>query len=319
MDLEHSHSKKLLKFYCTDCDFRTSNKNDFRRHLSTRKHLECSDLNTIEQKNSTSNTQHICKKCNKEYKSRNGLWYHEKKCTVQPLEPEQFDVTTLENSFVANGTDSANGPVDYSILMELLKQNQEFKELIIEQNKTIVELATKAGNTTNNNQNIKQQNNNHFNIQMFLNETCKNAINLEDFIDSLHIDTQTIEYAGQHGHVNGITNIFMTGLKELDIHMRPIHCTDLKRETMYMKDADIWLKDNEKNAKMLAAIKRVSNLNMKQLQPWMDKNPESNIIGSEKYEEQIRIMRGILDIRTNKEKVLSNLMKEVLIDKNNHE
>jgi hypothetical protein len=235
------------------------------------------------------------------------------------LEPEQFDVTTLENSFVANGTDSANGPVDYSILMELLKQNQEFKELIIEQNKTIVELATKAGNTTNNNQNIKQQNNNHFNIQMFLNETCKNAINLEDFIDSLHIDTQTIEYAGQHGHVNGITNIFMTGLKELDIHMRPIHCTDLKRETMYMKDADIWLKDNEKNAKMLAAIKRVSNLNMKQLQPWMDKNPESNIIGSEKYEEQIRIMRGILDIRTNKEKVLSNLMKEVLIDKNNHE
>ena len=111
----------------------------------------------------------------------------------------------------------------------------------------------------------------------------------------------------------------MTGLKELDIHMRPIHCTDLKRETMYMKDADIWLKDNEKNARMLAAIQRVSNLNMKQLQPWMDKNPESNIIGSDKYEEQIRIMRGILDIRTNKEKVLSNLMKEVLIDKNNHE
>jgi hypothetical protein len=304
-------------FLCELCHFNTSNKKDYRRHILTRKHLLASfDTNLPHQKPSI---ELFACECGKKYTYKSGLWRHKKKCSHTstnnvPDEPE------FENSFVHSVPLGSNDtPFDFSVMFEILKQNQEFKDLLIEQNKQMMELVNKAGNTTNNNTNIKNQNNNnHFNIQMFLNETCKDAINIEDFINTLIIDTKTIEYAGQHGHVNGITNIFLTRLKELGTHLRPFHCTDAKREVMYMKDANIWSKDNDSNTKMLAAIKRVSNLNMKQLQPWIDENPDSSVIGTDKYEEQIRIMSGVLDVRSNKELILKNLAKEVFIDKANH-
>ena len=307
-------SQKIPKFSCEICKYITESKKDYNKHISTRKHALNTGLNNVERKcpKKSPNDNNICMYCQKNYPSRNGLWYHKKKCSHTsknnvPDEPE------FENSFVQ---EPSVPPFDFSVMFEILKQNQEFKDLLIEQNKQMMELVNKAGNTTNNN--IKNQNNNHFNIQMFLNETCKDAINIEDFINTLIIDTKTIEYAGQHGHVNGITNIFLTRLKELGTHLRPFHCTDAKREVMYMKDANIWSKDNDSNTKMLAAIKRVSNLNMKQLQPWIDENPDSSVIGTDKYEEQIRIMSGVLDVRTNKELILKNLAKEVFIDKNNN-
>jgi hypothetical protein len=292
---------------------------DWTRHISTRKHKRLTNANESAKENEINN---LACSCGKIYKHLSSLCKHKKKCS----HTSQNNVTEepiFENSFVQEhslhlGTNAQ--PFDFSVMFEILKQNQEFKDLLIEQNKQMMELVNKAGNTTNNNTNIKNQNNNnnHFNIQMFLNETCKDAINIEDFINTLIIDTKTIEYAGQHGHVNGITNIFLTRLKELGTHLRPFHCTDAKREVMYMKDANIWLKDNDSNTKMLAAIKRVSNLNMKQLQPWIDENPDSSVIGTDKYEEQIRIMSGVLDLRSNKELILKNLAKEVFIDKANH-
>jgi hypothetical protein len=302
--IENMSDTKTYRFICEPCGYKTDNKYDYNRHNLTAKHM-----NETNMKQETLN--YLCL-CNATFNSRTTLWRHKKKCSHTsknnvPDEPE------FENSFVQ---EPSVPPFDFSVMFEILKQNQEFKDLLIEQNKQMMELVNKAGNTTNNN--IKNQNNNHFNIQMFLNETCKDAINIEDFINTLIIDTKTIEYAGQHGHVNGITNIFLTRLKELGTHLRPFHCTDAKREVMYMKDANIWSKDNDSNTKMLAAIKRVSNLNMKQLQPWIDENPDSSIIGTDKYEEQIRIMSGVLDVRTNKELILKNLAKEVFIDKNNN-
>ena len=304
-------SQTIAKQYvCETCDYHTSNAYDFKKHKTTRKHLKSTNLDDF----STQIVSYSCDRCNAVYKERSGLWRHKKKCshTSQNNVPDE---PVFENSFVQEPSVT---PFDFSVMFEILKQNQEFKDLLIEQNKQMMELVNKAGNTTNNNIKNQNNNNNHFNIQMFLNETCKDAINIEDFINTLIIDTKTIEYAGQHGHVNGITNIFLTRLKELGTHLRPFHCTDAKREVMYMKDANIWLKDNDSNTKMLAAIKRVSNLNMKQLQPWIDENPDSNVIGTDKYEEQIRIMSGVLDLRSNKELILKTLAKEVFIDKNNN-
>jgi len=312
MDLEHLKSQKSPIFNCESCHYNTSNKKDFDKHCVTRKHIVRNNLNNLEQISPKIYLPkiNICKHCNKEYKSRNGLWYHEKKCTVKSA-IDKNDTQLLENSFVA----VVSEPVQFSdntLIMELIKQNQEFKEMMIEQNKTMMELAVKTNNSTTNN--IKNQNN--FNINMFLNEKCKDAISLEDFVNSLQINSQTAEYVGKHGFVNGITHIFMTGLKQLDVHMRPFHCTDLKRETMYVKGVDVWAKDGDINTKMMSAIKDVSTKNMKQLPVWIEENPDSKISGTDKYEEQIDIMKGMLDTDSNKEKVLKNLAKEAVIDKN---
>jgi len=282
-------------------------------------------MNT-DNKSTTFENTFICS-CGKEYKHRQSLFTHKKKCHQLP----EFECVTLvkehENSFVSEPVDP---PFDFSVMFELIKQNQEFKELIIEQNekimeiskqqqeqqqeqhKQIIELSGKIGNTTNH---IKKQNNNNFNLNFFLNETCKNAITLDDFVESLQINTQTAEYVGKHGFINGITNIFMNGLKELDVHMRPIHCTDAKRETMYIKGAE-WEKDDETNPKMKAAITDVSNKNLKQYPVWIEENPDSKIIGTDKYEEQLNIMMGMLDVRTNKDQIIKNIAKQVVIDKN---
>ena len=304
------------KFVCLLCDYSTSRKSQYDRHIGSIKHKNNS-LPSINGKNVPSKI-YKCD-CNKIYNDRAGLWRHRKKCSQQSIEPVT-DELNIENTFVQAPAQAPVEPIDHTILFEILKQNQEFRELmleqnnkIFEQNEKIIELSGKIGNTTNNN--IKKQNNN-FNLNFFLNETCKNAISLDDFVESLQINTQTAEYVGKHGFINGITNIFMNGLKELDVHMRPIHCTDAKRETMYVKGIE-WEKDDETNPKMKAAITDVSNKNLKQYPIWIEENPESKIVGTDKYEEQLKIMMGMLDIRTNKEQIIKNIAKQVVIDKNN--
>ena len=302
-NIDDSVPKNPNHFYCVSCDYNTGNKKDYNKHLLTRKHVNAS-------KNPNDSTNINVRKftcsCGNEYKYRQSLFKHKQKCDNRPIENKI--VTTCPNSNEAE-------PFDFSIMFELIKQNQEFKELLVEQNKHIIDLAGKIG-TTNNTQNIKQQNNNQFNIQMFLNEKCKDAISLDDFVESLQFNTQTAEYAGKHGFVNGITNIFMTGLKQLEVHQRPFHCTDAKRETLYVKRIDMWAKDGETNPTMLDAINDVSTKNMRQMPRWIEENPECQHSGTDKFEEQLRIMHGMLNTQSNKEKVLKNLAKESLIDKN---
>ena len=327
-------------FLCELCDFNTRNKKDYRRHILTRKHLMISKDICLPQQNPL--PESFACGCGKKYTHNSGLWRHKKQCS-QLSKNNVSDEPALENSFVLEQKEQrdpepepepAEPPFDISVIFEILKQNKDFKELLVEQtekmmelnkqnndfkellveqNEKIIDLAGKIGNTTNNNH-IKKQNNN-FNLNFFLNETCKNAITLDDFVESLQINTQTAEYVGKHGFINGITNIFMNGLKELDVHMRPIHCTDAKRETMYIKGAE-WEKDDETNPKMKAAITDVSNKNLKQYPVWIEENPDSKIVGTDKYEEQLKIMMGMLDIRTNKEQIIKNIAKQVVIDKN---
>jgi len=313
--MSHNIAKK---YSCESCDYHTGNIFDFNKHKTTRKHIKSTTIDDF----STQSVTYSCDNCNACYKERSGLWRHKKQCSL-PSKHNVSDEPAFENSFVLaqpepkEPQEPTEPPFDFSIMFELIKQNQEFKELLVEQNKQMLELAGKIGNMTNNTQNIKQQNNNnHFNIQMFLNEKCKDAISLDDFVESLQINTQTAEYAGKHGYVNGITNIFMTGLKQLDVHRRPFHCTDAKRETMYVKRIDMWDKDGETNPTMLDAINDVSKKNIRQMPVWVEENPECKHSGTDKFEEQLRIMMGMLDTHTNKEKVLKKLAKEAFIDKN---
>ena len=258
---------------------------------------ECDNLLT-EMSQKTKCPKVSCENCNKEYTSRNGLWLHKKKCTIIKKEP----------------TEESN-----NVILELLKQNQEFKELIIEQNKQIVELAGKVGNTINNTTN--NTNNNNFNLQFFLNEQCKDALNIMEFINQLQLNTTDLDMVGRVGYSEGISKLFIRGLKELDVFKRPIHCSDLKREIVYVKDKDAWEKDTDEKNKMKTAIKYIAAKNFKQINEWKQMNPESDDYDSKKHMDYHQIVIHSMGGSTKEEdekyynKIIKNVSKEIVINK----
>ena len=214
--------KLPIFFVCKECDFNTSNKKDYTRHIKTKKHL-----NSIQQCFSMQNTQktHYVCICGKKYVDNSGLWRHKKICNKYKID---------ENSENSENLDKKDELINY-----LIKENQEFKNLILE--------IVKKDTTTNNNNTITNTNshNKTFNLQFFLNETCKDAMNIMDFVDSIKIQLSDLEKVGKIGFVEGISNIIVKKLNSLDETKRPVHCTDTKREVMYVKDEDKWEKENE--------------------------------------------------------------------------
>jgi len=170
--------------------------------------------------------------------------------------------------------------------MDLVSQNQEFKQMMIEQNKTIVELANKTTIVNNNN----TTNNNKFNLNIFLNEKCKDALNITDFVDSLQLQLGDLEETGRLGYVQGISRIFINGLKQLDVYKRPIHCSDAKRETLYVKDNNSWEKEDTDKKKITRAIRHVSIKNAKQVGEWTRENKGYNDAANKKSDKYLKII-----------------------------
>jgi len=302
-------SKNIQNFYCENCDFKCFKKGDWNRHVMTAKHIKSTKSTENQQK---THHMHECSDCGKLYSERSGLWRHRKKCAVQEINKSE----TMESSVME--TVSQN-----DIVSAILNQNQEFKELIIEQNKEnqklqqkLLEMA-KEGKTINNNTN----NTNTFNMQFFLNEQCKDAINITDFISQLQLKISDLDMVGRVGYSEGISKIFIRGLKELDIYKRPIHCCDLKREVLYVKDKDAWEKDNEEKNKLKTAIRHIAAKNFKQIHDWKEKNPESENIDAPKHMEYHSIVMNSTGGSTNEEnekiysKIIKNVAKEVIIEK----
>jgi hypothetical protein len=202
--------------------------------------------------------------------------------------------------------------------MELIKQNQEFKELIVEQNKQLVELAQKP-TTLNNNQTI--HNNQKFNLNVFLNEQCKDAINMSDFIENMELDIEDLTETGRLGYVGGISRILINKLQELDIYKRPLHCTDMKRETLYIKENDEWSKENNPKEKMSSIIGKVANKNCRNLNKWTDNHPEYQVFDSLDNMEYIRLTQAVLgglgeqECKQFKDKIIRGVIKEVMVNK----
>jgi hypothetical protein len=310
--------KTPVIFICKKCDFITSNKKDYARHLLTRKHTNTDKkLTFTDKQNPKKPLMPFACECGNIYKHRQSLFNHKKKCNNKPDDTEILEISSNEISTV----DPPN-----TVILELLKQNQEFKELIIEQNKQIVELAGKVGNTINNTTNNTTNNNtNNFNMQFFLNEQCKDALNIMDFINQLQLKLTDLDMVGRLGYSEGISKIFIRGLKELDIFKRPVHCSDLKRETLYVKDKDAWEKDNEEKKKMKTAIKYIAAKNFKQINDWKEENPESEDIDTKKHMEYHTIIINAVGGSTDEEdeknynKIIRNVAKEVVIDKSSTE
>uniref|UniRef100_A0A6C0IIU7 C2H2-type domain-containing protein n=1 Tax=viral metagenome TaxID=1070528 RepID=A0A6C0IIU7_9ZZZZ len=279
---------------CEKCLFVCSKKSDWERHLATRKHLNTAFLTEKTPKT----PKHICSNCFKEYKSREGLWYHLKKCSQSEniiIEKPSEDVTVLT-----------------SLVMELIKSNSDLQKQMVELSKN---------NTVNNNTTINSHNNNKtFNLQFFLNEQCKDAMNISDFANSINLQLSDFESVGELGYVEGITKIMLDRLNSMDIYKRPIHCSDAKREIIYVKDDDKWEKEEKNNPKLRYAIKTISFNNMKLMGLWSSTYPESMDGESRLNDKYMKLIKqstgGNGEIADSENKIIRRIAKEILIDKN---
>jgi hypothetical protein len=203
---------------------------------------------------------------------------------------------------------------DNNAVIDLIKQNQQLQQQIIELSK---EKSIITNNTINNNCINKTK----FNLNFFLNEQCKDALNISDFIKSLSLQISDLENTGKLGYVEGISKIFVNGLKDIDIYKRPLHCCDAKREIIYIKDEDKWEKEKDEKVKLKTAIKQITNKNIHQLSYWIEKNPECKDYSSSKNDEYLQIISNSMcglsmeEINTNIDKIIHNVSKEVVIDK----
>jgi hypothetical protein len=297
-------SQKLQKvatiFQCNNCDYNTSRKSSFEKHLTTDKHKKHQNDSKMVENDSVKVAPIFHCNCGKIYKYDSGYYRHKKKCTY------------IEESICIEKNNNTEELINY-----LMKENSDFKNLLIDQNKQLLELA-KNGNNYNINNN---SHNKTFNLQFFLNETCKNAMNITDFVDSLNLQISDLENVGEVGYIEGISSIIIKNLNALDVTERPIHCTDKKRETMYIRDEDKWEKEDEKRNKLHKMVKNVAFKNINLISDFQELHPDWKKINS-KYSDQInKIIIESMGGKGNneyekEEKIIKRVAKEVFVDKN---
>ena len=308
--MEKKPQKTAKNYNCKVCHFVSSDKKDYNRHILTAKHIQLTAVDfSLTEKNRDEIVAHICSACNKIYKSKQGLWKHKKTC---------IEMNNNNKLFSQDKTS-----IHVTEMMTIIHQNQEFKNMILEQHEKIMDLTHKCSVTNNiTNMNTNNTMNNQFNINMFLNETCKDALNISDFVDTLKINFENLEYVGTNGYVNGITKIIMDGLDKLDIYQRPIHCTDKKRETLYIKDNDVWEKDTENKDKIRRFVGGVAKKNLNMVSPWQHSYPGIDVLDSPAYNLYMKIMRESINCGGRQEqadrndaRIIKNIVSRVYVDK----
>ena len=303
-------SVKIRKeYFCNNCNYKTSDKKDYNKHLLTTKHknnmfidISLTCLEKKSEKSENKNNMFFCK-CGKNYKSRQGFYLHKKKCTLKDNE---------ENNCIIEASDNSNNQLTLSndVVLKLLNDNQELKNIIFKQQEQLSELIPKVGNNNNTNNTIN--NNQKFNINVFLNEQCKDAINLSDFIKSLHVTLEQLDFTKQNGLADGISKTIIDNMSKLSIYERPMHCTDVKRETLYIKEDNAWSKDKAKE-KVKSVIKKTSSKNFNALMDWKILNPE--FMKSEDKTDYFTKTISTIGKSTDSidEKVIKKLCKEIYV------
>jgi hypothetical protein len=320
--------KNLPRFECKACDFKCYMKIDWSRHITTSKHAKIINGNEMEIKNLkklkknllssqndvTENSSSFHCSCGKIYATSSGLWKHQKKCasfvTSNSSAPSQNEI--INSNIVTQHTDFSNLT---NLIFELVKTNTDIQKSVIELCKN-----GSSNNIINSNNNINS-NNKTFNLQVFLNETCKDAMNIMDFVESVKLQVSDLENVGKVGYIEGISNIIIKNLKEMDVEKRPVHCTDQKREVMYVKDENIWEKEDETNKKLRKAIRMIAHKNIFMLKEFREKYPDCEEYDSKKNSQYNKIvyeaMGGKGDDDYEKDtKIIKKIAKNVTIDKN---
>jgi hypothetical protein len=300
--MANEHPKKIpVVLECKSCDYYTSSKKDYDKHLFTSKHKRLTNTNGFTNENpkkSHDDTNFLCK-CGKLYKHMSSLCKHKKNCNIQKENTEYTE---------------KNKKIDDNLIVMLVNQCKELRD----ENKELMEIIKNG--THNTNSHNTNSLNKTFNLQFFLNETCKDAMNITDFINSIQLQLSDLEKVGKIGYVEGISNIITTNLKALDVTQRPIHCTDNKRETLYVKSENKWEKENEEKNKLRKVIKHIAHKNSKMLPKFKEKYPDC-VKSESKYSDQynklvVESFGGSGDNDTEKEnKIIKNIAKEVVIEK----
>jgi hypothetical protein len=284
-------------FECVECHYSTSIPKDFKKHTETKKHIRNTSQHLATEKSQIM-PKFVCENCNKPYKDRTGLWRHKKKCMEDYSDDEPIK------------TDSFNK----DILMEIIKNNTDVQKMMMK----VLENGT---NNHNHSHNTTNSHNKAFNLNLYLNETCKDAMNITDFVNSIKINLDDLENTGRKGYIEGISNIFLKNLNDLEDHMRPLHCSDFKREILYVKDNNEWTKETDNKPILTKAIKTVAGENIKQIKLWKDKYPDCTSSDSRKNDLYLKIVSNSMNGLTEEEgkknisKIISNVAKEVVIDK----
>ena len=309
-NLGNSKTKKIYE--CDFCYYITSRKSNYAKHLATDKHnISKSSKSEIAKVANFENNEYKCQHCKQIYKTNSGLWKHIKKCEV--LNKTKMIIDVIKD--------------DKNVQEYLMEQNKLLIDQLSQQNKQLMEQNTKLfeiAQTNNSNSgtiNNTINNNNKFNINVFLNETCKDAINLTDFVNQIQVSVNDLEETSKLGYAEGISKIFIKNLNDIYFSQRPIHCSDSKRDILYIKDDNQWTKDDEQKSNLTKAIKIVANKNIKQIPEWQKANPEYNNPESKQNDKYMKMICEVMSGSTKEEqqknynKIIKNISKEVVIDK----
>ena len=299
------------KFVCTVCSVSCAKKTEWTRHINTKKHK----INEIGE---TINQTYACR-CGKKYKERSGLWRHSKSC--------KDDSKTLMEDSSCNKNDTIvelllQENIEFkNLVLEVVKSNTELQKQTNEMQQQMIELYKQKDKSVHNSNNTINSHNKNFNLQFFLNEQCKDAMNIMDFVNTFQLQLSDLERIGEVGYVEGISNIVIDKLNQMDVYKRPIHCSDAKREIMHVKDKDVWEKEKAANDKIRLALKHITKKNTDLLRPWVNAHPgvlDSDHRLNDKYQLLfIEAMGGNKNktMREGEDKIIKKISKMVLIDK----
>lgn len=326
-------AKNIKEYYCEKCDYITNKEYNFNKHIMTAKHLQIINEEKISKSSNKSIQQNTCKTCCREFKDRSGLWRHSKKCVVlsenyqqienkseseSEKEKESENESDYENK---NNSEIPSELTDKQVIsllvqqnMKLVQDNNDFKSMVLE----VIKNGT---HNTNNNTTHTNSHNKTFNLNIFLNEQCKDALNMSDFVDSLIIELADLEKTGRTNFVEGISNLILKNLRALDRNKRPIHCSDLKRETLYIKDNDKWERESDDKLRIKNIIRGIANENIKKIADWTKKYPDCRLADSRKNDLYLNIVMNSMcggspeETQKNLNDIIRNIAKEVVIQK----
>jgi hypothetical protein len=302
------------KFYCALCEYKCGTTFLWKQHSLTRKHESRANISKC--------SQHKCSKCDVSFSSRQSAHRHKKICEGVQKNDQETELTATETAestditiqlsqcdTVTNNICASTDEMNYKeMFITLIEENKELR-------KTIQELIPKIGNNTNTN-----TTNNNFNLNVFLNEECKDALNMDDFVELMKVQLNDLNMTGKLGYVEGMSRVFARGLKELDVRKRPIHCSDIKREILYVKDQNVWEKESDNKSKIKKMIKKVENKKINQVHNWIEMNPGCKDGTSKINTTFLHIMKEITggdcdQEESNVNKIIRNIAKEVVINK----